>query len=153
MRKPRINKYGYLVLTLSKDGKAKTHQLHRVVASAFVDNPFNKEQINHKDGNKENNKVSNLEWVTSEENINHAIKTGLRNDNYTPKRREALEKAHKQNKVPVIQKSKAGETLRRFESLSDASLFVKGNNSVIGCISKACNGKQKTAYGYVWEYE
>ncbi len=62
---------GYLRVYLYKDGKRKHHKVHRLVAHAFIPNPENKGQINHKDGNKKNNSVTNLEWVTDEENKLH----------------------------------------------------------------------------------
>ena len=70
-------KYGYLNVTLYKNGNGKTRKVHRFVAEAFIDNPDNKPQVNHIDGNKKNNNVSNLEWVTAAENMKHACKTGL----------------------------------------------------------------------------
>jgi hypothetical protein len=59
------------------NGKIKQHYVHRLVATAFIPNPLNKEQVNHKDGNKLNNNLSNLEWVTKAENQLHAIENGL----------------------------------------------------------------------------
>lgn len=69
---------GYLHINLTKDGKSHTHLIHRLVAIAFLDNPQNKPEVNHDDGNKHNNILSNLEWNTSVENKQHAITTGLK---------------------------------------------------------------------------
>lgn len=74
---PQITKDGYLKVTLSKDGESKKFYLHRLVAIQFLDNPDNLPQVNHIDGNKLNNQVSNLEWCTKQENQNHAVRTGL----------------------------------------------------------------------------
>jgi hypothetical protein len=68
---------GYLFIQLSKKNKAKSISIHRLVANAFIPNPFNKLTVNHKDGNKLNNCVDNLEWMTHSENIKHAWDTGL----------------------------------------------------------------------------
>lgn len=63
---------GYLRVDLFDDyGKRKHHKVHRLVAMAFIPNPDNKPQVNHKDGNKKNNSITNLEWVTDEENKEH----------------------------------------------------------------------------------
>lgn len=77
--KPQIDTNGYHIVTLYKDSKAKTVRIARLVAAAFIPNPENKPQINHIDGNKNNNQVTNLEWVTGSENNKHANKTGLAN--------------------------------------------------------------------------
>lgn len=69
---------GYHKVSLSKDRIEKQHFVHRLVAIAFIPNTHNKPQVNHIDGNKSNNKLSNLEWCSSLENINHAINTSLR---------------------------------------------------------------------------
>lgn len=68
---------GYLKVELVKDGIRKSKKIHRLVASAFLINTFNKPYINHKDGNPLNNVVDNLEWCTQEENMKHARHTGL----------------------------------------------------------------------------
>lgn len=72
------DKRGYIMLTLHIDGKSRSTLLHRIVAKTFIPNPDNKPTVNHKDGNKRNNAVSNLEWATHQENIIHALRTGLR---------------------------------------------------------------------------
>lgn len=63
--------------TLNKGNKKKSFTVHRLVASAFIENPLNKKTVNHKDGNKNNCHVSNLEWATMSENMIHAVNTGL----------------------------------------------------------------------------
>lgn len=68
---------GYICVSLIKNGKTKFTGLHRLVANAFIPNPENKPQVNHKDGNKHNNSIDNLEWATIVENIQHAFDTGL----------------------------------------------------------------------------
>ena len=78
--KQSTSPHGYKTLTLSKDGKYKTKIVHRLVAEAFIDNPENKEHVNHKDCDKVNNAANNLEWVTPKENIDHAIANGRQRD-------------------------------------------------------------------------
>ena len=68
---------GYKKVELYKDGKRKSFKVHRLVAIAFIPNPDNKPEVNHIDGNKINNNIDNLEWVTSSENTIHAYETGL----------------------------------------------------------------------------
>lgn len=75
--KPSINGSGYFTVALSKNGTSKTYLLHRLVAETFIKNEKNKKEVNHKDGNKINNAVSNLEWLSSKENKTHAKKKGL----------------------------------------------------------------------------
>lgn len=99
---PWLDKKGYNYIDISIYPNKKRFLLHRLVAKHFLDNPNNYPQVNHKDGNKSNNHVDNLEWCTSKQNINHAIKTGLLKfsgcDNY----RSELSK----NDVLEIRKSK-----------------------------------------------
>ncbi|WP_312364012.1 NUMOD4 motif-containing HNH endonuclease [Sphingobacterium sp.] len=77
--KPTKNKYGYCKVSLTGDNSYKTVNVHRVIAQTFIPNPENKPQVNHKDGNKANNRVDNLEWSTREENMQHAHLNGLMN--------------------------------------------------------------------------
>lgn len=79
--RPSVDKYGYERVVLTKDGIRKTYLVHKLVALAFIPNPENKTTINHIDGNKRNNNVSNLEWATEKENQNHKWKNGLANYN------------------------------------------------------------------------
>lgn len=75
--KTRKDKDGYLLVTLWINGKAFTKKIHRLVATAFIDNPENLPTVNHKDGNKTNNNVDNLEWLSIGDNHRHAFVTGL----------------------------------------------------------------------------
>lgn len=75
------SKKGYLRVCLSISGKTISRPVHRLVAQTYIPNPENKPEVNHKDTNKTNNSVSNLEWATNEENVEHAIKSGLYNRN------------------------------------------------------------------------
>lgn len=75
--KPFKNRRGYCLVDINVNGERYTRQLHRLVALTFIDNPNSLETVNHKDGNKENNAVSNLEWMTVLDNVRHAWKTGL----------------------------------------------------------------------------
>jgi hypothetical protein len=75
--KPEVTKFGYYRVVLCCNGKTHKKSVHRLVAEAFLPNPGDKPQVNHKDGNKLNNNVSNLEWCTASENSRHAWDTGL----------------------------------------------------------------------------
>jgi hypothetical protein len=77
---------GYLTVGLTKDKKRKTFLVHRLIASAYIPNPDNKPQVNHIDGNKQNNNIENLEWCSSSENQIHAIRKGLQK--FTTKHKE-----------------------------------------------------------------
>jgi len=71
---------GYLVVSLCENKKQRTFTIHRLVAIAFIENPENKKEVNHKNGIKHDNCIENLEWVTPKENIKHAIENGLINN-------------------------------------------------------------------------
>ena len=75
--KPALNSSGYYAMSLQLNKVEKRQYVHRIVAQLFVDNPDNKPEVNHKDGNKLNNHASNLEWVTRTENMQHAFSNGL----------------------------------------------------------------------------
>ena len=122
--KARLDKYGYYQIGLTKNKKQRFFKVHRLVAQAFIDNPQNYPQINHKDEVKTNNNVNNLEWCTN-----------LYNMNYGTRRERASEKCKK--KVMCIT---TGEI---FSSINEASKKYNINNK--GAISFCCKGKQHTA--------
>ncbi len=76
--KPHIDKYGYFRVTTKYLGKTVNALVHRLVAIAYLSEKFNSPQVNHIDGNKLNNSIDNLEWVTNQQNADHANKYGLR---------------------------------------------------------------------------
>lgn len=77
LRKLHIARNGYVYIDLYKRNKRKKFYVHQLVAKTFLNNELNKEQVNHIDGNKLNNKLSNLEWATRSENMKHAYDNGL----------------------------------------------------------------------------
>lgn len=122
---------GYLQVILCKEGKIKFHKVHRLVASAFLENPDNLPEINHIDEDKTNNITTNLEWCDCKYNINYGSRT---------------EKTQK----PILQFTKNGEFVRRWESGTQVQRelgFDSGN------ICSCCKEKLKLAYGYKWGYE
>lgn len=127
---------GYLQVGLTNDGKVTNLQVHRLVANHFIVNKYNKSQVNHINGIKTDNDVSNLEWVTDSENKLHCYSTGLKSRNIISK--------------PIYQLEKYTDIiLREFESANKASRVLGVNQ---GNISNCCIGNCKSAYGYSWRY-
>lgn len=110
--KQRADEEGYMRICLAKNGRTKLYGVHRLVAQAFIPNPENKPTVNHIDGNKSNNYLSNLEWATLEEQYAHAVKTGLIDMDKFKDRTNVKRKLSK----PVV----CVETGQVFESQSDA---------------------------------
>lgn len=94
-------RHNYTQTVLYKDGKDYPFQVHRLIAETFIPNPDNLPYVNHKDGNKHNNHVDNLEWVTASQNSRHAIKTGLYNAPKVAPGREMFSFLKGYNQVPV----------------------------------------------------
>lgn len=124
--KPGKNKYNYLQVVLTKQGKVKGYLVHRLVAMAFILNPNNFREINHRDEDKTNNRVENLEWCDRKYNINYGTRT---------------EKYSKQ--VLCVETNKIYSSTRQVERQLG---FYRS------AISNACTGKLKQAYGYTWRY-
>lgn len=127
---PHKDKDGYLIICVNK----KQYKVHRLVAQLFIDNPLNKKEVNHKDMNKQNNNINNLEWCTHLENMQHAFK----NKNIGASRNKR-----------IVQHKLDGEVIKIWNSIKEATeeLHIpKGN------ISKCCQGKIKRTGIYKWSY-
>jgi hypothetical protein len=119
---------GYKTILIRDNGRERTVFVHRLVALAFVPNPDNKPQVNHKDGNKANNRPDNLEWVTNAENMRH--------------RCDVLDSYSSRTPVRCI------DTGEEFSSVSEASRIKKvARASIHECL----RGKRKTAGSYRWQ--
>jgi hypothetical protein len=125
----------YYSVNLWKDNKMYTKYVHRLVAKEFVPNPLNLREVNHKWGNKLDNRAIALEWNTSSENQLHAYRLGLQT---AP------------NKKKVLQFSKDGKFIKEFESISEAGrrLSISPQN-----ISSCCNNIRKLGGNFIWKFK
>lgn len=145
--KPQKSKRnGYVYQMLYKNGKEKLLRVHRLVAMAFLPNPNNLPQVNHKDGNKQNNSVDNLEWCEQSDNMKHAYKNGLQIPSENQRKAIINTNKLKQKKVCQIKDS---EIINTFSGISEASRQTKIS---ISCISRCCNLKRKSTTGYEWRF-
>lgn len=128
--KPRFDRGGYLLVNLYNEFGRSTKSVHRLVAEAFLEPELTHFQVNHRFGDKTNNRVEDLEWSTPSENVLHAFRTGLR----TPTRMRSIR---------II------ETDEVFESTSACARAINGSSGTIGmCLS----GRRRTHLGYTFEY-
>lgn len=143
-----INKHGYTEYILTDiNGNKKHIQAHRIVASLFIENPLNKHYVNHIDGNKTNNHISNLEWCTASENEKHSyhvLKKQVWNKGISlPSGKEY------KGKIRTVQRlSINGEIEHTYFNPKEAE--QDGYN--LKQISAVCNGNQKTHKGKKWKY-
>ena len=133
--KPRKVANGYLQIALCKDGKHNWRLIHRLVAEAFLPNPNNLSDVNHKDENPQNSNLENLEWVDHKTNINYG--TGI-------------ERRAKTRLKTVFQYRLDGTFVKEWPSLKEVQRQLGFNH---GNISSCCNGRNKTSYGFRWKYK
>lgn len=132
--KTNTNKCGYVYVVLHKDGIKKMKTIHRLVAEAFLDNPDNLPQVNHKDENKLNNSVENLEWCDAKYNVNYG--TAL------------TRRTIKKSKI-VYQYDLKGNFIREWSSTMECGR--NGYNQ--GSVSACCRGKRKYHKDCIWKYK
>ena len=118
--KPRINKNGYLQLALNKNSKRKMIYVHVLVAQTFIENIDHKETVNHKDGNKLNNFINNLEWVSYSENNEHS---------YIQLNRKVSDEGGSPKAVYII--DTVNKTMKFFNSISDTTKNIKLSHTQI----------------------
>ena len=132
---PVSDKDGYLQVSLYKNGEQKKCKVHRLVAQTFIPNPNNLQEVNHKDEDKTNNYVQNLEWCDVKYNINYGTRT----------KRQAEKLSN-----PVLQYTKYGVFVREWKSTRDVERNLGYFHSYI---SNCCNGKCKSAYDFIWKFK
>lgn len=133
---PHISSSGYYCVGLHKDNKITSKYIHRLVAETFINNPNNKSVVNHKDENKLNNHIENLEWCSYEYNNNYGTKRNrLRDSNLWRSR-------------PVEMYDLNGNLIKTYTTLSS----VKEDGLDVGAVWRCCNGRNKTHKNYTFKY-
>ncbi len=136
---PCVNEDGYLRVQLCKDGEAKNRYVHRLVAEAFIDNPLNLPCVNHKDENKANNAVENLEWCTS-----------LYNNTYGTRMEKIANARSGKRTVAILQFDNEGNFVRRWDGVY---LACRELGVCKASVHRCIRGKQNTAGGFRWVKE
>lgn len=128
---------GYYFVDLTKNHNTKNFLIHRLVATAFINNPLKYKEVNHKDGNKGNNNVNNLEWCTASYNKKHMY------DNLSSGKikKEALSKQFKGKKLTEIHKLKIGDSHRGIKSVDSQSVKYLPTGEYFGSIRELCRIK------------
>lgn len=137
--KPTVEKVGYELVTLSKSGEIKTFRVHRLVAQAFLENLENKKEVNHKNANKSDNRIENLEWCTSLENNAHAVKNKLRKPPKNPKRLDPIKIAQFTLDGIYVRDWPSVGSVRKELGFSDTSIL------------KCLRGQYKSSNGFIWK--
>lgn len=137
------DKDGYLSVDLYKDGQRSKKRVNRIVAEAFIPNPDDKPEVDHLDGNKKNNSVENLEWVTKKENCRRAWNNGLMKPTYSMLGKKNPNAGRKGKPIRIVETGEVFGTLKECEEAIDGD-----NRHINDCL----RGRQKTHRGYHFEY-
>ena len=143
--KPLKTNKGYYRVDLKQHQKDKYILVHRLVAETFIPNPNNYPIVNHKDTNKANNKVDNLEWCTQSHNIKEAYRLG----NAKVHKHHYLDGTLPYTPIKIKQYSINNEFIKEYNSIKEASIITKTNPKGI---SLCCRNLQKTANNFYWRY-
>lgn len=143
LRKTGLSNSGYVCINLRYKGVQRNHFIHRLVMIAFTERVVGKDFINHIDGNKQNNALSNLEWCDRSHNMKHAYKIGLAEHKVMKKLGESP------HAKQIIQLALNGTPIKMYTSLTEAELETGTWHQDI---SKVCRGKRPTANGFKWKY-
>lgn len=149
----RSKNTGYMEVVLYKDTKPKYWLVHRLVAINFIDNPNNLNIVNHKDENKKNNCVTNLEWVTQNDNCNYgtAIKRRVENTNFEQRNTKEWKENLRQKKNKKVKQFDINMNfLKLWNSAKEASEQLGITRS---SISNCCRNKQNRVGNYIFKFE
>lgn len=142
---------GYLLVALCKDGKDKRHYVHRLVATAFLENPMGYKEINHIDENKQNNCMENLEYCSRLYNANYGTRNQRAGEKLKGRKfsEETIKKIAESKKKPVYSIDKESGLFTYWESAKEAGEVLGIDPS---SIARCCKGKLKSAGGFYWFY-
>lgn len=138
-----LDEKGYVKVSLWVNKKVKTLKIHRLVAKYFIPNPYNYKEVNHKDEDKTNNCVSNLEWCNRKYNVNYGNRS----------KKVSQSMLNNRQSKKVLQYDRNGNFVREYPSIHEAARQL-GKESVHGeqNISICARGKTGKAYGYIWKF-
>ena len=156
LKSTRKKSNGYIICDLCKNGKVNTKHIHRLVAEAFIPNPNNYLEVNHKDGNKTNNCVNNLEWCSKKQNMEHAVKTGLIKTGVnhplygrtlSEETKKKMRENHFDNSKKINQYDLDGNFIKTWDSVQSAINYYN-NKAIEFC----CKKRRKSASGFQWQF-